>query len=91
MTASLLGLLREGLVLALWLALPLLVAAAAAGLVAALLTRVTQLDDPTIAMVARVVAVGGALLAFGPAIAAQLHGCAARALALIAGLGASGA
>jgi len=89
-TASLIALLREGLMLALWLALPLLLAAAAAGLVAALLTRVAQLEDPTVAMVARVVGVGGALVLFGPSIAAQLQGCAARALATIAGLGAAG-
>ncbi|MEZ4366968.1 MAG: flagellar biosynthetic protein FliQ [Kofleriaceae bacterium] len=88
MTDALLALVREGVVLALLLAAPLVVAGAAGGLVAAILGRVTQLEDPALGQVARVAAVGIAVLALAPSIGRSLHGLATSALALVAGLGA---
>lgn len=89
MSEALITLLREGLVLAVLLVAPLLVAAAAAGLLAALVTRVTQLEDATVTLVARVAAVVLVLALLGPSIAGELQASARRSLASIAALGAS--
>ena len=72
MTASLAGLLREGLLLALLLAAPLLVAALIAGVLTGLLGVFTQLQDPAVSTIARIAAVGAAIVLFAPSIAHQL-------------------
>jgi len=85
--ASLVAVLREGLLLALLLAAPILVAALVAGVLSGLLTVFTQIQDPAVALVPRVAAVGAAIALFAPAIAAQLVTFANRLWPLIAAAG----
>lgn len=87
MTAGLLGLAREGLLLALWLAAPLLVAALVAGAFTAVLGAVTQVRDPALGMAPRVVAVAVAVIAAAPFIAHQAAAFATRALSLVGDVG----
>jgi flagellar biosynthesis protein FliQ len=88
--ASLLALVREGLLLALVLAAPLLVAALIAGIVTGLIGAFTQVQDPAVGLVARVAAVGAALALFAPSIAGQLDAFASRVWPLVAAVGAGG-
>ncbi len=90
MTADVVALLREGLLLALLLAAPLLVAALAAGVVTGLIGAFTQIQDPAVALVPRVAAVGAALLLFSPSIARQLEVFTARVWPLVAAAGGAG-
>ena len=83
MTASLVALLREGLLLALLLAAPLLVAAIAAGVVTGLISAFTQIQDPAVGLVPRIAAVGIAIVVFAPSIARQLDTFASRIWPLI--------
>lgn len=83
MTASLVALLREGVLLALLLAAPLLVAALAAGIVSGLIGAFTQIQDPAVGLVPRVAAVGLAIVVFAPSIARQLDAFASRIWPLI--------
>ena len=53
----------EALQLALWLSLPALLAAALAGLASGLFQAATQVQDPALAFVPRLLAVAAALLA----------------------------
>jgi flagellar biosynthesis protein FliQ len=55
-TASLAGVLREAVLLALLLAAPLLVAALLAGIVAGIVGAFTQVQDPAVGLVPRVAA-----------------------------------
>lgn len=87
MTASLVALMREGMLLALLLAAPILVAAVIAGVISGLISVFTQLQDPAIALVARVVAVGAAIALFAPALSHQLAAFANRIWPLIASAG----
>jgi flagellar biosynthesis protein FliQ len=87
-TASLVSVLREGLVLALLLAAPLLMAALAAGILAGLIGAFTQIQDPAVGLVARAAAVGVALVLFAPSIAHQLDAFASRLWPLVATIGA---
>ncbi len=87
MTPSLLALVREGVLLALLLAAPLLVAALIAGVLTGLVGAVTQVQDPSIGLVPRVAAVGVAIVLFAPSIAHQLEAFAARIWPLIAAVG----
>lgn len=87
MTAALVGLVREGMVLVLFLAAPLLVAALIAGVVSSLLAAFTQLHDPAVALVPRVAAVGAAIVLFAPSIARQLDAFALRLWPLIVAVG----
>jgi flagellar biosynthesis protein FliQ len=89
-TASLVALVREGLLLALLLAAPVLVAALVAGIVTGLIGAFTQVQDPAVGLVARVAAVGVALALFAPSIAGQLAAFATRLWPLVAALGAGG-
>ena len=91
MTASLAGVLREGVLLVLLLAAPLLVAALIAGIVAGLIGAFTQIQDPAIGLVARVAALGLALVMFTPSIAHQLDAFASRLWPLVAAIGAGAA
>lgn len=84
MTASLVALLREGLLLALLLAAPVLVAALVAGVLSGLVGAFTQIQDPAVALVPRVAAVGIAIVVFAPSIARQLDAFASRLWPLIA-------
>ena len=88
MTASLAGVLREGVLLVLLLVAPLLVAALLGGIVAGLIGAFTQIQDPAIGLVARVAAVGVALVMFAPSIAHQLDAFASRLWPLVAAIGA---
>ena len=90
MTASLVALLREGLLLALLLAAPMLVAALIAGIFSGLIGAFTQLQDPAVGLVPRVAAIGAAIALFAPSIAGQLDAFASRLWPLVAVVGAGG-
>jgi len=87
-TASLVALVREGFLLALLLAAPLLVAALLAGVITGLVGVFTQMQDPAIGLVPRVAAVGVAIVMFAPSIAHQLDAFASRLWPLITAVGA---
>ncbi len=88
MTASLVALMREGFLLALLLAAPLLVAALIAGVITGLIAAFTQIQDPAVGVVPRVAAIGVSIILFGPAIATQLAAFAARLWPLVTAVGA---
>lgn len=88
MITSLVGLLREGFLLALLLAAPVLVAALVAGVISGLLAAFTQIQDPSVSLVPRVAAVGVAIVLFAPSIGAQLVAFASRVWPLVASIGA---
>ncbi|MEO7732199.1 MAG: flagellar biosynthetic protein FliQ [Kofleriaceae bacterium] len=90
MTASLVAVMREGLLLALLLAAPLLVAALIAGVLTGLIGAFTQIQDPAVGLVPRVAAVGVALVVFAPSIAHQLDAFAGRLWPLVAAIGSGG-
>ena len=87
MIASLVGILREGFLLALLLVAPVLVAAVIAGILSGLLAAFTQIQDPAVALMPRVAAVGAAIALFAPAIATQLVAFANRLWPLIQNVG----
>lgn len=87
MTASLVAVLRDGLLLALLLVAPILVAALIAGVLTGLLTAFTQIQDPAVALVPRVAAVGAAIILFAPSIAHQLAVFVLRLWPLITNVG----
>jgi flagellar biosynthesis protein FliQ len=88
-TAQLVALVREGVLLALMLAAPLLVAALIAGVVTGLIGAFTQLQDPAIGVVPRVAAMGVAIVLFAGPIAHQLEAFVARIWPLITAVGSS--
>lgn len=90
MTHSLVALLREGVLLALLLAAPLLVGALIAGIVTGLIGAFTQIQDPAVGLVPRVAAVGVALFLFASSIAQQLDRFASRLWSLVAAIGSGG-
>ena len=73
------------LVLSLAVALPVLAVAALVGLVVAALQAATQIQDPTIAHLPRLLAVVAALVVLGPWMGSQIGGFATRVLAVAAG------
>jgi type III secretion protein S len=85
MTATVLHLGREALLLALLLSAPPLLAALLVGLVTGLLQAATQLQEHALGAVPRIAAVTGALIVAGPWIGARLARFAAEVLALAAG------
>ncbi len=87
MTSGLVAIMREGALLALLLAAPLLVAAVIAGVVTGLVAAFTQIQDPAVALAPRVAAVGVAIALFAPAIAHQLQAFAATLWPLITTIG----
>jgi len=87
-THGLIALVREGLLLALLCAAPLLVAALIAGVITGLVGAFTQIQDPAVGLVPRVAAVGAALVLFGPSIARQLEAFTARLWPVVAAIGA---
>jgi flagellar biosynthesis protein FliQ len=86
-TEGVVGIVREGLLLALLLAAPLLVAALLAGLITGLVGAFTQVQDPAVGLVPRVAAVALALVLFGPSIASQLSAFASRLWPLVTAAG----
>jgi type III secretion protein S len=82
--SSLVALLREGFLLALLLAAPILVAAIIAGVLSGLLATFTQIQDPAVSLVLRVIGVGLAIVLFAPSIGHQLVAFANRIWPLIA-------
>jgi flagellar biosynthesis protein FliQ len=89
-TAGVVAIMREGMVLVLLLAAPLLVAALIAGILSGLLAAFTQIQDPAVSLVPRVAAVGVAIVLFAPAIAHQLEAFASKLWPLITSVGAVG-
>ncbi len=87
MTSSLAALVREGLLLTLLLAAPLLVAALLAGVITGLVGAFTQIQDPAVGLVPRVAAVGVAIVLFAPSIAHQLEAFASRVWPLVTAVG----
>lgn len=83
MTASLVALVREGILLALLLAAPVLVAALLAGIVTGLIAAFTQIQDPAVALVVRVAAIAAAIALFAPTIAHQLESFAEKLWPLV--------
>jgi flagellar biosynthesis protein FliQ len=86
-TPALTGLVREGMLLVLLLAAPLLVAALIAGVITGLIGAITQIQDPAVGLVPRVAAVGAAIVLFGPSIAHQLEAFAAKLWPIITAVG----
>lgn len=72
---------QEALLLSVAVAMPVLAVAAIVGLVVAVFQASTQIQDPTIAHLPRLVAVVGALAVTGPWMARQIGSFAARVLA----------
>jgi flagellar biosynthetic protein FliQ len=83
----LVGVVREGMLLVLLLAAPILVAAVVAGVLSGLAAVFTQIQDPAVALLPRVVAVAAAIALFAPAIAHQLEAFANRLWPLVAAVG----
>ena len=81
------SLMREGMLLVLLLAAPILVAAVIAGVLSGLVAVFTQLQDPAVALVPRVIAVGAAIALFAAPIAHQLAAFANKIWPLIATVG----
>lgn len=90
MTSNLIALLREGVLLALLLAAPLLVAALIAGILTGLVAMVTQLQDPAIGVAPRVAAIGIAIVLFASPIARQLQSFAGRIWPVFTAVGSGG-
>ena len=87
MTSSLVAVLREGFLLALLLVAPILIAALVAGILSGLLAAFTQIQDPSVALLPRVAAVGAAIVLFAPAIAHQLVAFVMKLWPLITNIG----
>ena len=87
MTASLAGVMREGLLLALLLAAPFVIGALVAGAITGLIGVVTQVQEPSIGLVPRVAAIGLALVLFGPSIGTQLQAFFAKLWPMIGAIG----
>jgi len=75
------GLGQSALLLALLISLPVVGVAAVVGLVVAAFQAATQLQDPTIAHLPRLVAVALALVVLGPWMGSEIAGFALEALA----------
>ncbi|HEX7699351.1 MAG TPA: flagellar biosynthetic protein FliQ [Kofleriaceae bacterium] len=90
MTASVVAVVREGMLLVLLLAAPILVAALVAGIVSGLLGAFTQIQDPAVSLVPRVAAVGAAIVVFAPSIAHQVVAFADKLWPLITAAGSGG-
>jgi type III secretion protein S len=81
--STLVELARQALVLAALLSLPVIGVAAIVGLVVAALQAATQIQDPTIAHLPRIVAVTAALAILGPWMGSQVATFAERVLLLV--------
>jgi type III secretion HrpO family protein len=74
---------RQALVLSALVSLPVIAVAAIVGLLVAALQAATQIQDPTIAHLPRVVAVTAALAVLGPWMGLQIATFAERVLLLV--------
>jgi type III secretion HrpO family protein len=81
-TATLIESARQALILAAVLSLPVIGVAAVVGLLVAALQAATQIQDPTISHLPRMVAVTAALAVLGPWIGFQIAAFAERVLLL---------
>ena len=81
MTSALVALARDGLLLALALLAPVLVATVLAGVFTAVLGAVTQVRDPSVGFAPRLVVVVVVLVITAPVIAGRLEAFTTRALA----------
>ena len=90
MTAELVAIVRDGVLLALLLAAPGVVAALLAGRVTGLIAAVTQIQEPAVGLLPRVAAVGAAIALFAPSIGHQLVEFVGRIWPLIASAGGAG-
>ena len=90
MTAQIVAVLREGMLLVLLLAAPVLVAALVAGIVSGLLGAFTQIQDPAVSLVPRIAAVGAAIVIFAPSIGHQIVAFADRLWPLVTAAGSAG-
>jgi flagellar biosynthetic protein FliQ len=86
---ELVAIVREGLLLALLLAAPMLVAALVAGIATGLVAAFTQIQDPAVSLVPRIAGVGVAIVVFAPSIAHQLETFASRLWPVVIALGQS--
>jgi len=86
-TGALIELAREGLLLALALAAPMVIAALVAGAFTAIVGMITQVRDPAVGLAPRLAAVGLALVLTAPVIAQQASAFATRALTLVGRVG----
>jgi len=71
---------REALLLGIGLSLPVVVAAALVGLLAALIQGLTQIHDSSLAFLPRLIAVAAVLAALGPWMGRQIAAFALRVL-----------
>ncbi|NOZ87367.1 MAG: flagellar type III secretion system protein FliQ [Deltaproteobacteria bacterium] len=83
----LLHIVREGLMLAILLSLPPLLASLAVGLLAALIQAITQVQEQTLSFVPKMIAVFASLLLAGPWIFGQATRFATTVLSAIPVLG----
>ena len=90
MTEALIALGRQALILSLWLAAPILVAALLASIVTGLAAWITQVQDPAVGLVPRVAAVAAALALFGAHIGHELAVFGTRLFEAIGTIGAGG-
>ena len=72
MTEALIAFGRQALILSVWLVAPIAIAGMVAAIVTGLIAWVTQLQDPAIAIVPRMIAVVAALAITGPSIGHEL-------------------
>ncbi len=87
-TAALVGLARDGFLLVLVLAAPIVVAAVLAGALTAVVGAVTQARDPALGLAPRLAAVAIAVALTAPLIGHQLVAFTARVMALVPTAGA---
>ena len=87
LSAELIEVARDGLVLALWLSVPILGAAVIAGIMTTLLQMVSKASEPVLTYVPRIVAVVLAVLLAGPWIGGKLAAFADRVWTMIQVLG----
>ncbi|HVV83669.1 MAG TPA: flagellar biosynthetic protein FliQ [Kofleriaceae bacterium] len=86
-TTALVALARDGLLLALVLAAPIVLAGLVAGALTAVIGAVTQARDPSIGLAPRLVAVAIAVVVSAPLVAHQLVAFAAHVMALVPAAG----
>lgn len=87
MTSALVGLARDGALLALALLAPLVVAAVIAGAMSAIIGAVTQVRDAALGFAPRLAAIAIAVVITAPVIATRLQAFTTRAMAAIPAVG----
>lgn len=82
--ADAIGLGREAIFVTLVVAAPVLILSMAVGLIVSVLQAVTQIQEPTLAFIPKILVAGLAILFFGPFMLAMLTDFTARIFAEIA-------